>query len=253
MLKKEEPLRQPEFILVVIMLLVLTVLVVTILWMPIKITGAATEVECTAFLDYRKSILAVILTAFGAWVGAGAAYFFGRENLREATSSMLRMREPSARERLRLTPVREMPLKLLDWRVKLGDKVENIMKKLKDEVERWFIPIVNDDDTLKTVMHEEAFWRFVNDGIAITPYAEIMQKTVSDVLAFLDIGQNKELKKRVEDIYVCVTLDKSAGDANELMQNKNVYLAVVLDKEGKGKPTHFITTADVRKVLLQTD
>ena len=29
----------------------------------------------------------IILTAFGAWVGAGAAYFFGREILRESANS----------------------------------------------------------------------------------------------------------------------------------------------------------------------
>lgn len=251
MQKNETKFWKPEFILVVIMLIVLTALVILVLSLPVTgISKDSTTVNYDDLLDYRKSILAIILTAFGAWVGAGAAYFFGRENLREAASSLLQMREPSPRERLRRTPIREMPLNPLDWQVKQDEIIEDILKKLKDEPERWFIPIVNDDGTLNTVVHEEAFWRFLdNESEAGTAYNDIKQKKVSDVQDFL--SKNADLKKKVEGIYVRVTLDKSAGDAYEQMQKKDVYLAVVLDKEGMGKPTHFITTGDVRTVLLQ--
>lgn len=239
--------KTPEFILVVIMLVALIILVFVVLVVPVAIPAKDTTTKVTDLLDYRKSILAVIITAFGAWVGAGAAYFFGRENLREAASSLLAMREPSPKERLRRTPIREIPPRQLDWVVKTSDQLETVMDKLKAEPERWFIPIVKDDGTLDTVIHEEAIWRFVDKEFeAGTAYADILKKKVSDVVAYIKATPRLEW---VEGIYVAVTLDKSAGDAHEEMQNKGVNLAIVTDE--RGKPTHFVTTGDVRRVLLQ--
>ncbi len=248
MQEKEPRWKSPEFFLVVAMLVVLTVLVGLVLWAPLpKKDYTATA---TVILDYRKSILSIIITAFGAWVGAGAAYFFGRENLREATQSLLAMREPSPKERLRRTPVREMPLKPLDWRVTADDELGPVVEKLKKEPWLWFVPIVK-DGTLENIIDEEAIWRFIDREYAKeppTPYAEILKnKKVSDVLEY--IRDKKNELERLEGIYIAVTLDKSAGDVHELMQNKGVFLAVVLDETGK--PTHFFTTADVRQVLLQ--
>lgn len=242
---------KPEFVLVIIMLIVLTILVFAVLWLPIgDIPEGNTTVTYTDLLDYRKSILAIILTAFGAWVGAGAAYFFGRENLRQATDSILAMRELSPKERLRRILVREVPLRPIDWFVKPSDELRVVMDKLRAEPERWFIPIVKDDGSIETIINEEGIWRFLDmESAAGTAYTNIMQKKVSDVLAFLKQPANKNLKKRALDIYVRVTLDTSAGDTHELMQSKGVYLAVITDE--KGKPTHFFDTGDVRRVLLQ--
>jgi hypothetical protein len=87
---RESSWKSPEFLLVVVMLFVLLLLVLLILWAPIP--NVSSDAEATMALDYRKNILTVIITAFGAWVGAGAAYYFGRENLREASQSLLPMR-----------------------------------------------------------------------------------------------------------------------------------------------------------------
>jgi hypothetical protein len=236
----------PEFLLVIVMLVVLTILVIVVLWAPVPQTGAS-DATAKDMLDYRKSILAVIITAFGAWVGAGAAYYFGRENLREAASSLLAMREPSPKERLRRTPIREIPPTSLDWIVKNSDELKPVLDKLKAEPERWFTPIVKDAGTIDTVIHEEAIWRFVDkETEAGTAYADILEKKMSDVIKYI---KDTPGLKRVEGIYVAVTFDKSVGDAYELMQNKDVYLAIIMDE--RGKPTHFITAGDVRKVSLQ--
>ena len=210
--------------------------------------SSASNSNISDILDYRKNILAVIVSVFGAWIGAGAAYHFGRENMKEATSSMLQMREPSAKERLRRTPIREMPLKPLDWRVTADEDLGPVVEKLKKEPTYWFVPILKKDGTLETVINEEAVWRFMDSEYAKdppTPYAKILKKKVSDMRKYI---KNEKLE-RFEGIYIPVTLDKSAGDVHELMQNKGVFLAIVLDETGK--PTHFFTTADVRKVLLQ--
>jgi hypothetical protein len=72
----------PEFVLIIVMLVVLAVL-----WMPV--TRNDSSVTVTDLLDFRQSVLATIIMVFGAWVGNGTAYFFGCENLRETTQRML--------------------------------------------------------------------------------------------------------------------------------------------------------------------
>lgn len=252
--KETRRLFTPELLLVIVMLGLFSTLVAVVLFWPIPDIGTpnASDSGISDILDYRKNILAVIVTVFGAWIGAGAAYHFGRENLKEATSSMLQMREPSPKERLRKTLVREMPLKSLDWFVKTSDQVKDIADKLKGDTQRWFIPIVDDRGKLITLIHEEAIWRFLDTEI-IANKAEIaenahnaaMEKPVKEVLDYID----KEGLKRLKEICVQVSLDKTAGDAYEQMQSKGVYLAVVSDETGK--PTHYFTTGDVRRVLLE--
>lgn len=258
-MQEKESCCRPEFWLVVIMLLVLTFLVYLVLWaapVPVPLPGKDDSIKPSEILEYRKNILAVIITAFGAWIGAGAAYFFGRENLRETARSLLEMRGVSPKERLRQTPVRRLALKPLDWVVKPQDKLKDVVEKIKDNSDHWFIPIVNDDGVLQNIIHEDAVWRFIDkESTKEEPsaYSEIMAKSVSDLQAYIANLAKADPRKvrRISEIYVRVTLDKSAADANELMQNKGVFIAVVTD--AKGKPTHYVTTADIRTTLLEAD
>lgn len=192
-------------------------------------------------LENRKDILALILTAFGAWVGAGAAYFFGRENLRVAAEGLLAMREVSPKERLRRTSIKQIPPTPLDWTVPITTAVDDVKAKLMTEPSRWFIPIVKADGTLETVINEEAVWRFLLN----TDTPPVAGDTVEKLLAYID---SKPELIRFKQIYVPVTMDATVGAANELMEGKQVFLAIV---ETDGKPTHFFTTAEVRKLLLQ--
>jgi len=149
--------KTPEFVLVIYMLTTLTVLVFLILFIPpLAFTDIAIDVKELAkdYLEYRKTLLSIILTAFGAWIGAGAAYYFGRENMAEASRSLLAMKEPSPRERLRRTSIRLIPPKPLDWKVKTGEELKAVVDKLRSETGKWFIPIVKDDGTLENIVHE---------------------------------------------------------------------------------------------------
>lgn len=237
----------PEFVLVCVMLIVLVVLVLIVLWVPIGVvqgTNTSTPPTFEQMADYRKSMLNVIVTVFGAWVGAGAAYFFGRESLKESADSLLAMREPSARERLRQTPVREIPPKILDWKVKKSDNLQPVVTKFEENPKYWFMTVVKADGALETVLEADGLWRFINTKVKEgKTYDEIMQMTVE---AMLEPKQVEPFKDR----HVTATLDKSAGNVYEQMQNKEVFVAIIVD-EG-GKPTHFFTTGDVRNVVLQT-
>lgn len=253
-----------EFWLVVIMLGVLSLLVLAVLFRPIYATGSD-GVPLKDALQYRTNILSVIITAFGAWVGAGAAYFFGRENLRVAADSLLAMRDLSPRERLRRTSIKQIPPTPLDWTVKKTTLVKEVRDKLLGDPGRWFIPIVRDDGSLETVINEEAVWRFLlanpdQPSNPPTPPAEppaqppagppskpAPDKTVEEILAFLDA--HKELG-RFRQIHISVAIGTTVGAANDLMDSRHVFLAIV---ETDGKPTHFFTTSEVRTLLLQSE
>ena len=221
------------------MLFVLFFLVIAVLITPVP--QEDTTVTAKDILDYRKSILAVILTAFGAWIGAGAAYYYGRESQREATKGMLDMKGPSPRERLRQTLIREIPPRQIDWTVRRETDLREIISKLKNEPKRWFIPIIKKDGTLDTVIHEEAVWRFKLD--------KEKEGTIDSVLKYLE--REKDLQDRTKDIHVEIKLDDSLGYANDLMRDKNGHLCIVIDKNKK--PTHYITTGDLRRELMQFD
>ncbi|MBU0513355.1 MAG: hypothetical protein KJ621_01160 [Proteobacteria bacterium] len=239
--------KTPEFLLVVVMLLILTFLVCAVLWLPISLNGS-NKATAKDILDFRRTILSIIITAFGAWVGAGAAYYFGRETQRESARSLLKMRDLSGRELLRQTPISKIPPRKIQWTVKTSDDLGPVMTKLREDPDLWFITIVKDDGTLETVIHEEAIWRFVDaQVIAKTPYDDIEKTKMSAVLAF--IKETKKLADRIGKIYVPVTPDNTAEMADVLMQSKKVFLAVICDESGK--PTHFITTGDLRVLLVQ--
>jgi hypothetical protein len=245
----------PEFTLVVVMLGVLVALVLVVLGLPVGIPAEHLTTKLAEVLEYRKSILTAIITAFGAWVGAGAAYFFGRENLREASQSLLAMREPSAEERLRRTPVRDIPPRLFSWMVKTDEKMRVVTDKLTEVARYWFVPIVDEKGALETVIEEEAVWRSLQ--VEISDEAN-RGKTVEDVYAAFEDKTVAEMLKRIREdeslsrfgaCHVTTTLDESASVAFNAMQDQKVQLAIVVDTEGK--PTHFFTSADVRKVLLK--
>ena len=235
-----------EFWLVFAMLAALVLLVWAVLYMPIEIPGyptppAGKETTFKDVLDYRAQILSIIITAFGAWVGAGAAYFFGRENLRVAADSLLAMRDISPRERLKKTAIKQLPPASIDWTVKKSTPLDEVKAKLTENPERWFIPVVTDDGKLETVLNEEAFWRFwTQEPSASLPTAP----TVNDVLEFI---KSNEALQRFKDRYVEVPLDTTVGAATEAMDNKHVFLAIVVVD---GKPSFFFTTSEVRKLVL---
>lgn len=201
-------------------------------------------------LDSRKDILAIIITAFGAWVGAGAAYFFGRENLRVAADSLLAMRDLSPKERLRRTSIKQIPPTPIDWTIKRTDKINDVKAALILKPERWFVPVVKDDGTLDTVINEEAVWRYLIDKLPPVDATDEDKKkyaesTVEDLLKYID---ETEALNRFNQIHAVVSMETNVGAANDLMDSRHVFLAIVTSE---GKPTHFFTTSEVRKLLLQ--
>jgi len=251
-----------EFWLVVTMLVALVVLILVIVWPTPKDLDlsklspeASSKITFTDLSNYqekalahRKDILSLIVTAFGAWVGAGAAYFFGRENLRVAANGLLAMRDLSGRERLSRTSIKQIPPTPIDWTVDRDTPLSDVRKKLEQEPARWFIPVVKKPDgTLETVFNVEALWRYLLRSSTGSPPSAppAAAGTVSDLLQYI---QSKPELSRFNQIHVTVPMDTTVGAATDLMDSRKVFLAIVT---ADGKPTHYFTTSEVRKLLLQ--
>lgn len=238
--------KTPEFWLVIAMLIALILLFLLVLFVPTDWLVPTTSE--TDVLEFRRNILTVIITAFGAWVGAGAAYFFGQENLKVASESLLDMREQTPKEILEQVKILDILPKPLTWIVKSDDQIESVMDKLRKEPKLWFIPIQMEDDKY-TIIHEEAIWRFLDCTQVKNKelkYAEIKKKSIKAVLDYID--SNEDLKF-LKDIYVSTSLEKSAAETYNQMLAQNKTLAIIIALESD-LPTHYITSSDIKDSLI---
>src|SRR5206468_444024 len=119
----------------------------------------------------------------------------------------------------------------------------------------WFVPVIAADGKLVKVLNGEAFHRFILDRMATFQGTVSLEearnqthnRTVQDVLDYL---QGQPQLKKLWELDVVASMDDSVGKANDLMDRQNVKMAIVLDENHM--PTHYITTGDVRTVLLQS-
>lgn len=251
------PLMSAEFILVV-------VLVVALLLTMLMIFVFASGSDTAAIQTSRKDLLAIILGAFGAWIGAGAAYFFGRENLRAATDSMLRMRGTSPQERLTQTTLRDLKPRPLPRTFKETDSIGTVLDWFEEDVQRFFAVAVSDQGRVVAAVDEEAVYRFLKAqmapaaGAASKSYADVRDLQLKDVIAHIKSeaarleadNKHDEAKSLQALIDAAVTLEEgqTAFVANETMERARKFVTIVVD--GKKAPIGYITTADIRRILL---
>jgi len=215
--------------------------------------------------EFTKDILAIVLTVFGAWVGAGAAYFFGRENLQTATQGILAMRQETPQQILARTKVTETEMKPVRWTVTEETTVEEVQSVLNEHPERWFIPVVQKDPSrpILTVLNEEAIWRFLvhisstaqnstsipEDKTTAQSHPVVQEKSkVKDLIQF--VKEDPNLKKRLIDIYVTATLESTIAEMNNAMTEKGANLTIILGKNKE--PLYFITSGDIRRFILNS-
>lgn len=230
-----------EFILVIIMLGVLTLLLVgTMIVFPLVAAGKVGGPECNKeIIDYSKWVMTALLAAFGAWIGAGAAYFFGKANLRESSRST-----EAALKIVRgfrgLEYIKDINLTAMNtnFLFTLKDKYDDVIAKLKIQVGYWFVPVIDDEKgdsngALKDVIHASVFW---------SKGAELTGKSIKDIINYM--GEDENLKKlHGEDFYSKVNLNDKIIDVYKAMK------AVGIVVDDKGRPTHCFTRTDLSSLL----
>ena len=245
--------KSPEFWLIITMLFFMIVLLIPVMFVPFPLQGDGTGVTAETIMGFRRDMFTAVVTVFAAWIGAGAAYFFGRENMREAITAIKGVTPREILERKRLSEV----MRPLEPTVTEEDTIETVLKKVLDEPDKWFVTILNEQGRLSNVIHEEAIQRYVADNMkekekaANEVYARLMEVPIKDVVKYIE-EQSKKKKKlaKLINIYVPMSMEQNCKIALESMDKEEKYLTFIVDS--KGVPKGYLTTGDLRKTLFQT-
>ena len=243
--KNGESSRSSSFYLVVIMLLILFVLVGLLIFMPLWISKIVGLKDPKDLMDYYKWGFSVLLGAFGAWIGAGAAYFFGKENLAESsrsTEAAMRIQQESFRRPPQIERIKDMTLTALNQNFifdleKNKDAVKELLSKFKGY---WFVPVVDKETgILKDIIHAQVFWDPDFKG----------EWTLKEIVAKMDENNVTKILHG-ESFYVNASSNDKISDVYNLICQKTE-LAIVVDE--KGKASHYLTKTDLRTFLKVTD
>lgn len=238
-----------EFLLVMFMLLSLTVLVVLIVILPTKIDSK----ELKDFIDYSKWVLTALLAAFGAWIGAGAAYFFGKENLRlnnQSTQQALEIQRDTAKNRPELELVKNINLTPIspNFKFSLDTNVMEVLAKLGENVDYWFVPVV-EKEKLKDTIHTEAFWRYFKEEYDGYKQSKNEEPKIKEVIDYIEANKNLEQKrKKLHGFFLEVKMDDLLQEVSKKMDIGEKSVGIVCDQENK--PTHCFSKKDLRSFLL---
>lgn len=236
--KKE---RKLEYWLVIWMLIFLTILMTLLILLPAIVSKEG-------LVDYSKWVLTALLAAFGAWIGAGAAYFFGKENLKvssESTQKALETQHKLARTNLDQALIKDINLTPMnpDFRFTIDETVDKVTDKLDKNVDYWFVPVLDKDGKMEDVVHTEALWRFYKDD------KNAGTKKISDVINYIESNDKTKVKAgKLHGFFEEVDMDAQVLNVSALMKRNDTSVGIVVDENGK--PTHCFSRKDLRSFLL---
>ncbi|UCC79273.1 MAG: CBS domain-containing protein [Candidatus Zixiibacteriota bacterium] len=240
-----------EFTLVNCMLGVLMILIISVIFLPFIVDINPANPE--AFIDFSKWVLTALLAAFGAWIGAGAAYFFGKENLRESsrsTEQVLKIQQQASRGRLESAVIEDINPAPINPHFKFTTKneVSDVIKKLEENVDYWFVPVI-EAEKLKDIIHSEAFWRYYKSVQYEEKETKEEKNEIEDVIKFIETAEEvKQKKDKLRGFFLQVAMDDSVKTISNMMEREGVSVGVVCDKNGM--PTHCFSRRDIRSFLL---
>lgn len=242
--RPRQPGRDPgsafAFWLVIAMLIALFVLLGMLLLVP-----TFQELDDRK-MDFYKSTVGILLGAFGAWIGAGAAHFFGRENLKESSMSTeraLSVQGEVLRRKPRFERIRDLTLTVMNNEFMFPPDAakKTIADRLRDNANYWFVPELDGTQRgiLQDVIHARVFWddRFADD------------MKLSAILAQIDRdGRLEDLRSHHGDaFYMTATPNDEIAVVASRMTQRKVEVGIVVD--GEGRPTHCFTQRELRALL----
>jgi hypothetical protein len=190
-------------------------------------------------VEYSKWALSALLGAFGAWIGAGAAYFFGRENLAESsrsTEAALRIQQEALRGASKVDRIRDLPLTAMNKEFMFNPTAfkKEVTGKLANYVDYWWVPVLDQagKGILEDIIHARVFW-----DPAFTD-TDPISKIVSS------IDTDPKLKAAYGALHGASFFVKAAPDDRiayvmDNMSKSAAVVGVIVDE--KGKPTYYFT------------
>ncbi|MFA5309273.1 MAG: CBS domain-containing protein [Dehalococcoidales bacterium] len=214
--------------------------------------------ECLIFwligTNDQKDLLALTFGTFGTWIGAGAAYFFGRENMKTATESMLKINR-STKDILSNVSIKELNPRGIN-KLTLSDTISKALEWVNQKVQEYILVIIDDNGKFCAAVSDEAIYQYIlkkkdlisDKSITVADfYKGIEEDTMKDLIDFYESSKNKDLV-HLTKFAVELTEDMTAAAATQKIEQGHTYLGVILDSERK--PTGYISTNDLRKYLM---
>lgn len=190
-------------------------------------------------IDLVKWALTTLLGAFGAWIGAGAAYFFGKENLIESSASTeaaMKIQLGALQGVAKPERIRELALTAMNKEFMFNSS--NTRKEVTDKLRKpqfsgyWWVPVFDQggNGTLEDVIHARVFWDTTfEDNATISA----IRKKIDDENANADLRQ-----LHGAPFFVRVVLDDKVADVAKEMDKPGATVAVGIVVDEKGKPTY---------------
>lgn len=237
---QRRPSSNKEFALVIVMLGVLFALILALLVFAYSFKPDST------ILAFSKDTLSILVGAFGAWIGAGAAYFFGKENLAESSAS--------TEEALKIALGGSKPKRIMDLTLATmnkefmfypDSKKAAVLKELNlaKYNDYWWVPVFDrgKKGVLEDVIHARVFWEAkIKDDNKIA--------TISDITSAID--NKPELKDfkalHGTSFFVQVASDDEITDVIGNMVKSRAAVGVIVDENGK--PTGCFTRQDLQNL-----
>lgn len=245
---EKEAKKVSEYNLVLWMLASLTFLLLLLIGLPLLAPIIVKDTK--EFIEYCKWVFPALLGAFGAWIGAGAAYFFGKENLKlssQSTQEALETQQKMSRMNLGKTLIKDINLTPLNpnFLFNMNDPVSKVITKLDENVDYWFVPVLDDEknEKIKDIIHTEAFWRFLIDN----PKKDLKDVKISEIFIYI----KEKLKSKVNKLhgfFLLVRMDYNVEDVLKEMNTSEASVGIVCNENGK--PTHCFSRKDLRSFLL---
>lgn len=240
--------RPAEFRLVLWMLLSLTILLVLLISLPFIVRN---ESKNSDFIEYSKWVLPALLGTFGAWIGAGAAYYFGKENLKlssESTKEALEIQGDTSKfhtDNATIKDINPTPLNP-SFMFSINSEVTDVGKELDRNVDYWFIPVL-EDDKIEDVIHIEALWRFYRQFYRHEEDAK--NKKISELIEYIETDDDAKKKlSKLHGFFEEFTMDDHLSDSLKLMKKYNASVGIVCDDQGNA--THCFTRRDLKTFML---
>lgn len=245
--EKKESKTPFEYWLVIWMLVSLTLLLLTLILLPAFFTSSK------RFIEYSKWILPALLGAYGAWIGAGAAYFFGKENLKlssKSTQDALETQQKMSKklaENALVEDIKPIPLNP-HFKFTMTSTVKEVITALDKNVDYWFVPVL-EAEKMKDVIHTEALWRYLNPTTSGGKANKSEDDPLSKVIDYIEKETTKASK--LHGFFAIFKMDNQVGNVIKSMTRRDVSVGIVCDEQEKA--THCFSRKDLRSFLLGGD
>ncbi|MCD4848013.1 MAG: hypothetical protein K8R76_07475 [Candidatus Aegiribacteria sp.] len=239
--------RPAEFRLVLWMLSSLTILLLLLIVLPFIIRN---ESNSSDFIEYYKWVLPALLGTFGAWIGAGAAYYFGKENLKLSSKSTqdalaLEFQGDTSKfhaDNATIEDIKPTPLDPV-FKFTMDSKISEVVRELNKNVDYWFIPVL-EDSKMKDVIHIEALWRFYKNK------DDNGDKNISELLKDIEnvTDSTKSKLSKLHGFFEEFTMNDHISDSLKMMIKSDKIVGIVCDDQDKA--THCFVRRDLKTFML---